>query len=249
MSRFLKIAGAVALAGGVGYAGYRWYQGRKGEEETMPVDDAIDLGDVSMVDRERLFAAEQAAQIPGLAVFLAVVGAGESNWKASNPWAAHNLDKQETDASRDAYLAGVKAGLPAMAHAEEVKAFGSGGAFALIAPYALWSGRPSRPLLNEAPDILFDPATSLACAADTVVRLAAYKQVTSWRHVRVAWAALKIVKNDPSLTSEKAQAVLARMVKRTTEQGLAPLLPRLDAKPDVSKYPGLPMVLDRLRGP
>lgn len=202
---------------------------------------------LSAADLASLRAVEDAAQIPDLAAFLAIVGAGESNWKSPNPWTAHNLDPKEVDASSKAVDAGVKRGLPPLKYEAEARKWGSGGAFGLLAPYALWSGRSSDyPLRDRPPDQIFDRSIQLACAADTVARLARQDVVHQWLACRVAWKGLQIVKDDPSLAGKEAQDVLARMHKRVGQQNLDALLPVLSRTINTSAYPGLSATLERL---
>lgn len=209
----------------------------EGEREVLPAGLPL-----RGVDLERLVATELAAKIPGLARFLAVVGAGESNWKIANPWGARNESASEVAASQAAFDALAKQGISLKPAAAK---WGSGGAFGLLAPYALIAGRPDRPFLAFEPDRILEPVVSCAAAAAMVVRLR-QSGITSWQAMRVAWKGLAVAKKDPELTGPTAQAVLARMSDDVTKGGLDALLP-LTGAVDTANFPAFDRFLDTLK--
>jgi hypothetical protein len=167
----------------------------------------LSSGDLRQDDARLLVDGETRARIPGLARFLAVVGAGESNWGSPTRWSAHNKSEKETKASERAYKLGLERGFPAIPDAT-APSWGSGGMFGIVGVYGLWGGRPAFPLLNRPVETLFQPEVSIAAAAELVDRYTtairkSYDRVTWW-HLRLAWANLSIALEDESLTSPLA---------------------------------------------
>lgn len=238
--RYLVTAGAVA---GAGYVAYRIFTRPKAVEIVEPASSLIQTGVMAAEDVQRLVELERAAEIPGLARFLAAVGATESNWASPTRYSAHNDSASEVNASAAAVKGGLDRGLPPLGKGSAAAEFGSGGLFGLLAPYALWAGGPDYPLVDRPPEIVFDPKIAGAIAADMVKRLRK-RGIASWDQMKVAWKGLGLALGDPTLASKVSQQVLARAEKRAKEQGLDPTF--LDDPIDVSAYPGLTALLARL---
>lgn len=246
MPRWGVIAGVVGglavLGGGAVYAIHRSRRADEADEEEGWISSLVQTGVMVSQDVALLSATEQAAKIPGLARYLAAVGAGESNWKSPTRWRARNDSKGETAASLAAVKGGLERGLPPLNFAEFAAGFGSGGMFGILAPYGLWSGRPDYPLVEKPPDVIFIPEVSCAIAADMVVRNRK-RGVKTWWQMRVAWKSLKVALEDPGLLSDTSRAVLGRMAKRTAEQGLQ----QPENTPiETDDYPGMATLLDLL---
>lgn len=179
--------------------------------------------------------AETVTGIPGLAVFLAVVGQGEGNWKylKDRPsWDSRNTRANETAASIRAYDSGVNQGRPVPGAGSAVRTFGSGGAFGSLAPYVAWAGfnEGKMPLLNSPPSVIFDPATSTAHAAYMASRLVRepYSPAT-WAQLRLAFASPNALLTAPE--GALAADVLRRMLVDVKDAGLVAAAAELPKQP------------------
>jgi len=203
----------------------------------------IKTGVMAADDVAMLIKLERESGIHGIALFLAAVGATESNWKSEQRYSAHNTRASEVAASARALAGGMKRGYPQPKYFKEAAAFGSGGLYGLLCPYALWSGKRDKVVLDWKPeDALFDPVVASCLAADFVYRYY-LNGIRTWLQCRVAWKSLKYALNEPDSDGEKTKQVVANMVEKTLAQGLDAVLPN---PLDVSRYPGLRELMRRM---
>lgn len=244
-SRGVLLGSVVVLGGAAG--ALLWSRRASAAEATAAdVEVAPGLQGIREDDLKRLAAIEVAAAIPGLARFLATVGATESNWKIQDPWSVRNDRPAEVAGSAAAVKALAKAGV-LLPHPDDAASFGSGGAFGLLLPYALAAGKPDRPLLGlKGQEFLDNWRYQVAAAADMVVRLVSTGFVKTWRQARVGWDSVVTVKKDPELTGPSATSVLDRTRSRLTERGFGDLWPLPGSEISTGSYPGMKAVLKEL---
>lgn len=175
---------------------------------------------------------EEAAGIAGSARWFAIVAARESNFVAT----AHNDSDGEVDASRRAYDNNA-ASKPPLEHAAAARDFGSGGLFARLGPYFLWSGTEelgaAAPLLGLHPSAIFDPRLAGFAAVVMLRRLVTIYQARSLVDARVGWAAINLL-GDPK--AAKYLAVRDRFLVSAAKLGVD--LAQLPAKFEAGPWPG-----------
>ncbi len=239
------LLGSVVVVGGAAGA-LLWSRHASAAERLREVEVTPGGKGIRPEDLRRLAEIELASAIPGLARFLATVGATESNWTIEDPWSVRNDRAAEVAGSTAAVKALAKVGVQ-LGHPDDAAAFGSGGAFGLLLPYALAAGKPERPLANvTGQEFLDNWRMQAAAAADMVVRLVASGAAKTWRQARVAWDSPANAKKDPTLTGAASLSVLNRTRSRLQERGFGDLWPLADSEILTASYPGMSHVLKEL---
>jgi hypothetical protein len=192
---------------------------------------------------------EEASRIVGSARVFSVIAYRESRYVTT----AHNgnaaKEQDERDGSRRAYQNN-KDRNPALRFGEQAAEFGSGGLFGALAPYFLWTGVPEvgakAPLLNAAPEIVFQPRAAAFGAAVYMQRILKNYRVDDIADIKAGWA-------NPSLLttgrgSENYKNVRSRFLADVQTVGIDLNDATIPAKLDVSAWPGVPAVFARLVG-
>ena len=194
-------------------------------------------------DLRPLFALlEIASGIQGSGRVFACIAIRESKFVTT----AHNDDKSEVDASRAGYE-NRKAVNPPLRFGDEAANFGSGGLFAALAPYFLWTGVPEvgkkAPLLNAHPEAMFVPRIAGFAATVYLQRLLHAYRVDDIPDVKAGWASPTLLgKGRGSTTYNKVRADLASDV---AQLGIdLAQIPKLSA----TNWPGVIPVYQRLVG-
>jgi hypothetical protein len=193
---------------------------------------------------------EEVARIPGSGRVFAIFATRESAFVTT----AHNGDaaseQTERDASMRAYTNN-KGRNPPLRYGEQAAAFGSGGLFALLAPYFLWTGVPElgakAPLLHAPPELMFQPRASAFGAAVYMQRILKNYRVDDIADIKAGWA------NPGLLSSGRGGAtytdVRARFLADANSLGIDLAdTQTIPAKLDPSGWPGVPAVFVGLVG-
>jgi len=192
---------------------------------------------------------EEASRIVGSGRVFSVIAYRESRYVTT----AHNgnaaKEQDERDGSRRAYQNN-KDRNPALRFGEQAAEFGSGGLFGALAPYFLWTGVPEvgakAPLLNAAPEIVFQPRVAAFGAAVYMQRILKNYRVDDIADIKAGWA-------NPSLLttgrgSEIYKNVRSRFLADVQTVGIDLNDATIPAKLDASAWPGVPAVFARLVG-
>lgn len=147
--------------------------------------------------RPLLLKVEEVSGIFGAARFLGIVAYQESRFVAN----AHRGDEPDEQGERDGSWRGYhnrKDKNPPLMFGDAAANFGSGGLFAALAPYALWTGvqelKSNAPLLNSDPRILFLPRVAAFCAAVYLHRvLSQGYDVRDIADIKVAWGSISFL--------------------------------------------------------
>jgi hypothetical protein len=186
---------------------------------------------------------EQAAGVPGSARWFAIVAKHESQF---NP-AARNDSETEVDASRRAHDNNV-ATRPKLAHGAAAREFGSGGLFAQLAPYFLWTAsaelKAKAPFLALPPSAMFDPRLAAVAAVVLLRRILDHYRVDDIGDARVGWAAVGLLGKGRG--SEDYKAVRARFVESAEKVGID--LRQLPTKFRPGPWKGAQAALELLTG-
>ena len=146
---------------------------------------------------------ERVSGIDGSGRIFATISQRESGFVPT----AHNDSKSESDASRRAY-ANSKDRNPALKYGVQAAEFGSGGLFAALAPYFLWTGVPEvggqAPLLGSPPEIMFLPRVAAFGACVYLQRLVANYRLDDHLDVKVGWASPSLLKDGRGNSTYKA---------------------------------------------
>jgi len=137
---------------------------------------------------------EEVSKIRGSARIFALIAKRESDFVPT----AHNHDERETDGSRRAYKNARDRNRP-LAYGEASGEFGSGGLFAALGPYFLWTGvqemKGDAPLLNAPPEVVFVPRIAAFGAVVYLQRLLKYYQIDDHADIKVGWRSPDLLKN------------------------------------------------------
>jgi hypothetical protein len=163
---------------------------------------------------------------------------------------AHNDSAAERNASRRAYT-NAKDRNPTLSYGAQAAEFGSGGLFAGLAPYFLWTGVPEvgdrAPLLTSPPEIMFLPRVAAFGACVYLQRLVAYYRLDDHLDVKVGWASPSLLKNDRGGATYKA--VRARFNSDVIEVGIdLDDTSTIPAKLSAARWPGVPKLFADLVG-
>ncbi len=163
---------------------------------------------------------------------------------------AHNDSKAERDASRRAY-ANSKDRNPALKYGAQAAEFGSGGLFAALAPYFLWTGVPEvgnkAPLLGSPPEIMFLPRVAAFGACVYLQRLVANYRLDDHLDVKVGWASPSLLKDGRGNSTYKA--VRARFHSDALALGVdLDDTSTIPAKLNAKRWPGVLKVFAELVG-
>lgn len=224
----------------------------------VPLPTAADVqGDVSRnwgvvpTDlRPLLLEIERVTGIVGAARFLGFVAYQESRFKVN----AHNGDEPKEQGERDASWRAYhnyKDQNPPLMFGEQAANFGSGGLFAALAPFALWTGiqelKNKAPLLNSDPRILFLPRVAAFCAAVYLQRVLAGYDVRDIPDIKVAWGSISLLSEKGRKSSDYTR-IRNKFADDVPKVGIdfgdvATIPKMLTASP---KWPGVQAVFDQL---
>jgi hypothetical protein len=198
-------------------------------------------------DLRPLFALmERISGIDGSGRIFAVIARRESGFVPT----AHNQSSTERDASRRAY-ANSKDRNPKLRFGEQAAEFGSGGLFAGLAPYFLWTGVPEvgdrAPLLTAPPEIMFLPRVAAFGAAVYLQRLVANYRLDDHLDIKVGWANPSLLKSGRGNATYKAVRGRFTDDARILEVDLDDTS-TIPAKLSASRWPGVPKVFTQLVG-
>ena len=193
---------------------------------------------------------EKSSRIVGSARVFATFASRESAFVTN----AHNGDEadeqRERDASRKAYD-GQKAKNPKLRYGEEAADFGSGGLFAALGPYFLWTGIQElgdrAPLLQAPPELVFEPRVAAFAAAVFMQRILKHYRVDDIPDIKAGWASPSLLGKGRG--GETYHEVRARFLSDAKKLGIdlgdtKTIPPKLDPKP----WPGVQAVFDALVG-
>ncbi|MCA9638321.1 MAG: hypothetical protein KC420_19965, partial [Myxococcales bacterium] len=198
-------------------------------------------------DMRPLFALmERVSGIAGSGRIFAAIAKRESGFQPG----AHNDSKEERDASRRAY-ANAKDRNPALKYGAQAAEFGSGGLFAGLAPYFLWTGVPEvggrAPLLGSPPEIMFLPRVSAWFGCVYLQRLVTYYRLDDHIDIKVGWASPSLLKTGRGGSTYKA--VRTRFTSDLAELGIdIDDTSTIPAKLDASRWPGALRAFEMLVG-
>ena len=228
----------------------------------LPTDDDVngDLetnwGSTPRDLRPLFLLAEEVTGIVGAGRILSLISFGESRWRPE----AHNgdgdtkLDRNERDASQNAYEAAWKRN-PPLTFGAESASFGSGGLFGMLSPYFLWTGvnelRGRALLAAEHPRVIFLPRVSAFVACAYLQRLLDHYRVDDHLDIKAGWASPGYLREPPEggRGGDGHQRVRAKFSQHAAEVGidlddLSTIPKRLSTK----SWPGVQVVFDRLLG-
>ncbi|MEZ4448168.1 MAG: hypothetical protein R3B09_01730 [Nannocystaceae bacterium] len=189
---------------------------------------------------------ETASGIKGAARLFAVFAKRESGFVAS----AHNDSSGERTASRNAYK-NAKGNNPPLKYGDQAGEFGSGGLFAALGPYFLWTGvqemGANAPLLGSPPEIMFLPRVAAFGACVFLQRLLDNYRIDDHADLKVGWANPSLLKSGRG--GSTYQAVRARFLSDAKDlqvdlQDTATIPATLSAK----SWPGVSKVFAQLVG-
>ena len=198
-------------------------------------------------DLRPLFAMmERVSGIDGAGRIFAVIAKRESGF---NP-AAQNDSKEERDASRRAY-ANAKDRNPTLKYGAQAAEFGSGGLFAGLAPYFLWTGVPEvggkAPLLSSPPEIMFLPRVSAWFGCVYLQRLIDNYRLDDHIDIKVGWASPSLLKSGRGNATYKA--VRTRFTSDAAELGVdLDDTSTIPAKLSAKRWPGALKVFSEIVG-
>ncbi|MCB9703219.1 MAG: hypothetical protein H6711_15095 [Myxococcales bacterium] len=198
-------------------------------------------------DLRPLFALmERLSGIDGAGRLFATIARRESGFVPN----AHNTSKVERDASRRAY-ANSKDRNPALKYGAQAAEFGSGGLFAGLAPYFLWTGVPEvgakAPLLSSPPEIMFLPRVAGFGACVYLQRLVANYRLDDHLDVKVGWANPSLLKTGRG--NATYQAVRQRFASDANALGIdLDDTKTIPAKLSAARWPGVLKVFAELVG-
>ncbi|GEM_PF-3551375 len=152
-----------------------------------------------------LFASmELISGIEGSARIFALISKREADFVAT----AHNSDAKEVAGSQRAYSNAKGRNRP-LKYGPESAEFGSGGLFAALAPYFLWTSvlelRGDAPLLNSRPEIVFLPRVAAFAACVYLKRLLNNHQIDDHADIKVGWANPSILRSGRGGNTYKAK--------------------------------------------
>lgn len=208
-------------------------------------------GDTPVDLRPLFLLMEERSKIVGSARVFAIIAYRESKFVSAAQNGNAEGEQDERDSSRAAY-ANNKDRNPPLRYGEQAAEFGSGGLFGLLAPYFLWTGVPEvgkkAPLLNAAPELMFQPRAAAFGAVVYMQRLLKGYRIDDIPDIKVGWANPGLL--DASRRgSQKYQDVRANFLSDAAILGID-LNGRstVPEKLDASAWPGVPSVFSALVG-
>jgi hypothetical protein len=192
-----------------------------------------------------LLTIEEVTGIVGAARILGIVGFQESGF---NP-TAQNSDESERNASWRGYYNN-KDRNPPLIFGEAAANFGSGGLFAGLAPYALWSAvqemKDKAPLLGSDPRILFLPRVAAFAAAVYLSRLLKHYEIRDHADIKVGWGSISLLSENGRKDSDYAR-IRQKFLEDAKKLGIDLTdTQTIPTKLSASDWPGAKAVFDKL---
>ncbi len=170
---------------------------------------------------------EETSGIIGAGRIFSVIAYGESRWvtTAQRGDGDSDGDRRERDASARAYR-NAKDRNPPLRHGDASAQFGSGGLFAALSPYFLWTGVPvlggRAPLLSADPRVVFIPRVAAFGACVYLQRLLDHYRIDDHLDLKVGWASPSLLLDPPrgSRGGSTYQRVRTRFSQHASEVGI-----------------------------
>lgn len=193
--------------------------------------------------RRLALAVESMGTLPGFAKFAEGAAWSESRWNNCATNAGSEERKRALSGFRVARSQGWYATTP---YTEDDFGFGTGGWFGLMPSSALVAGGSRGPFISADPRLVHDPAASVAMMADMVFRLVKKYKARNWLAVRRGMKAVRLV-DDYAEREKTSQGVRSRFYTGLTQAGVANPETFMQQTVDVSSYPGVKAIYEKLR--